>query len=135
MILFHKVFAVAAVALVLAAVAQAVPSSSSATARVKKTAYLKTGAVGITIAGDAVAAKGMCSGLFASNVFTRCRAGGSRYSVTACGWRITQTTDSTSVVLTVTTTRAMLATVRPTVCPTLGRFLRSTSGYRSVRLK
>lgn len=126
---FHKVFTAAAVALALAGVAQAAPSSSSATA------YVKGAPVGVTIRGDSVTVAAMCKGIFASKGFTRCRAGGSRYPATACAWRITYTADGTTVVLTVTTARATLATFRPTVCPAVARYLRGARGYRAVRLR
>ena len=132
---FLKVFTAAAVALALAGVAQAAPSSSSATALVKATAYVNGAPVGVTVRGDPVTVDAMCKGLVATKGFTRCRAGGSRYRATACAWRVTYTADRTSVVLTVTTARATLATFRPTVCPALARYLRSARGYRAVRLR
>jgi len=134
---FRRVFTAAIVALALAAVAQAATSSSSAAASVRSTAYVKGGPpVGVTISGDPVSVAGMCRGLFATKGFTRCRAGGSRYQATACAWRITLTSvDGTSTILTVTTSRAMLAAIRPRVCPVLARYLRGYPGIRAVRLK
>ena len=133
--MFHRVFAAAIVALALAAVAQAAASSPSATS-VRSTAYVKGGPpVGVTVRGDPVTVAGMCRGLFATKGFTRCRAGGSRYQATACAWRITLTSvDGTSSTLTVTTSRAMLAAIRPRVCPVLARYLRGYPGIRAVRL-
>ena len=129
-------FTAAIVALALAAVGQTAPSSSSAAASVRSTAYVKGAAVGVTVRGDPVTVGGMCRGLFASKGFTRCRAGGSRYQATACAWRITLTSvDGTSSILTVTTSRAMLAAIRPRVCPVLARYLRGYPGIRAVRLK
>ena len=86
---FHRVFAPAIIALALAAVAQAAPSSS--TTSVRSTAYMKGGPVGVTVGGKRVNVHEMCRGLFAAKGFTRCRAGGSRYQATACAWRITPT--------------------------------------------
>ena len=132
---FHRVFTAAIVALALAAVAQAAPSSSSATGSVRATAYVKGGPVGVTVGGDPVTVGEMCKGLFATKGFTRCRAGGSRYQATACAWRITPTSGGTSMILTVTTARAMLAAIRPRVCPGLARYVRGYPGIRAVRLK
>jgi hypothetical protein len=133
---FHKVFTAAAVALALTAVAQAAPSSSSATTYVKATAYVKGAPVGVTFRGsDPVTVGELCRGLFATRGFTRCRPGGSHYPATACAWRITPIGDGSSVVITITTSRAMLGAIRPTVCPAVARFIRSTRGFRVVRLK
>ena len=132
---FHRVFTAAIAALALAAVAQAAPSSSSATASVRATAYVKGVPVGVTVRGDPVNVGEMCKGLFASKGFTRCRAGGSRYQRTACAWRITPTSGGTSITLTVTIARAMLAAIRPRVCPALARYVRGYPGIRAVRIK
>ena len=131
---FRRVFTTAIVALALAAVAQAAPSSSSATASVRSTAYMKTGPIGVTFRGDPVTIGVMCKAIYATKGFTRCRAGGSRYQATACAWRITPTSGGTSITFTVTTTRAMLAALRPRVCPGLARYVRDYPGIRAVRL-
>ena len=128
---FHRVFTTAAAALALTAA-----SSSSATASVRVTTYVKGSPVGITVRGSDPATVGqVCNGLAGTSAFTRCRAGGSRYPATACAWRITSTTDRTWVVMTVTASRAMLAAIRPTVCPAVARTIRGTPGFRVVRLK
>ena len=127
-------FTAAAIALALATAAQAAPSRSSTVADVKVTTYIKGFAIGVTVRSDPVTARTLCKGIVIGGDFTPCRLGGSRYRATACAWRATDYFDGASAVISVTTTRARVASNRA-FCPVVAQAIRDAAGFRLVRIR